>query len=408
MKEIYIQRELEEIVNKYLDKKEIIAIVGARQCGKTTLMKNIFKNLKKAIFISFDEREKLSLFDNDIESFIELYVKNFDYLFIDEFQYSKEGGKKLKYIYDSHKIKIIISGSSVSELSIQSIKYLVGRIFIFTLYPFSFSEFLQYKNKDLYSLYSKNKKFSEEVIGMTRKLYEEFIIYGGYPRVVLSKSKEEKEVVLRNIYNTYLLKEIREILGLKDEDKLSKLMHAISLQIGSLINYNELSKIADMNYKEVVDNLNILKKTFVILESRPFYANKRKELSKNPKFYFLDNGFRNIIISNFQKLDNRADRGQINENFASSEIAKSGLDIKYWRTKSKAEIDFVIEKPGKVMPIEVKSDLRDFKITKSVYSFTKKYKIKEAFILSEGLDKTIKTEFGKVHFRPIFTIKKLI
>jgi len=408
MKEIYIQRELEETINKYLGKREIIAIVGARQCGKTTLMKKIFKNLKKAISISFDEREKLSLFDNDIESFIELYVKNFDYLFIDEFQYSKEGGKKLKYIYDSHKIKIIISGSSVSELSIQSIKYLVGRIFIFTLYPFSFSEFLQYKNRDLYNIYSKNKEFSEEVISMIRRLYEEFIIYGGYPRVVLSESKEEKEVVLRNIYNTYLLKEIREILGLRDEDKLSKLMHAISLQIGSLINYNELSKIADMSYKEVINNLNILKKTFVILESKPFYANKRKELSKNPKFYFLDNGFRNIITSNFQKLDNRADRGQINENFVSSEITKAGLDIKYWRTKSKAEIDFVIEKSGKVMPIEVKSDLRDAKITKSVYSFAKKYKVKEAFILSEGLDKTLNTEFGKVHFKPIFTIKKLI
>ena len=148
---MYINRFLEKQIQKYLNTREIIAVTGARQCGKTTLLTHVFQNLKKAIFIDFEDREKLELFETDIEAFIKLYIKDYEYLFIDEFQYAKEGGKKLKYIYDKYKTKIIVSGSSSSELSIHSIQYLVGRIFIFQLNPLSFGEFLSYKNKKLFT-----------------------------------------------------------------------------------------------------------------------------------------------------------------------------------------------------------------------------------------------------------------
>ena len=138
---MYIERILEGKIVKYLDTREIIAIIGARQCGKTTLMRHIFQGLKNALYIDFEDREKLELFETDIDAFCRLFVKNHDYLFIDEFQYAKEGGKKLKYIYDSQHVKIIVSGSSSSELSIKSIRHLVGRVFIFQLNPLSFQEF---------------------------------------------------------------------------------------------------------------------------------------------------------------------------------------------------------------------------------------------------------------------------
>ena len=141
---MYIRRQLEEKINKYLHTREIVAVIGPRQSGKTTLLKHIYNNLKNAIFLDFEDRDILELFNEDIKSFIELYVKKYDYTFIDEFQYAKAGGEKLKYIYDNYKTKIIISGSSASELTIQSVKYLVGRIFIFNLYPCSFEEFLNY------------------------------------------------------------------------------------------------------------------------------------------------------------------------------------------------------------------------------------------------------------------------
>ncbi len=371
-------------------------------------MKHVFKNLKNAVFIDFGDREKIELFDNDLKSFIDLYAKGYNYLFIDEFQYSKDGGKNLKYIFDNYEIKIIISGSSVSELSIQSIKYLVGRIFVFPLYPFSFSEFLEYKNKKLYDIYNKHEEFSEQIISQLNELYREFIIYGGYPRVILSESIEEKQTVLKNIYNTYILKEIKEILGLREDYKLSKLMHALALQIGNLINYSELCSLVGYGYKELISNISILKKTFVISESKPFYTNKRTELAKSPKIFFLDNGFRNIIINNFQNIKNRTDQGQLNENFVSSEISKKDIELRYWRTKAKAEIDFVIEKEGRIIPIEVKSELRKTSLNKAIYSFAEKYKSREIFILSEILDTRKKFNFGIVNFKPIFYVEKIL
>jgi len=401
---MYIKRFLEEKVKKYLSKKEIIAIVGPRQSGKTTMLKNIFKDLKNAVFLDFEDRETLELFNEDIKSFIELYVKKYDYLFIDEFQYAKEGGKNLKYIYDNFKTKIIISGSSVSGLSIQSIKYLVGRIFVFNLYPFSFEEFLSYKEPELYNKIYLKRKLSNPIIEKIITYFYEFCVFGGYPRVILAKDKEEKETVLRNIYNTYFLKEIKEMLSLPEDHKLSKLINALALQIGNLVNYNELSAISGFNHKDLLDYLNVLEKTFICLRSLPFYSNKRTELVKAPKIFFLDNGFRNIIIKDFKPIKERQDKGILYENFVASEITKKDVEVKYWRTKSKAEVDFIIEKKGTLVPVEVKSDLKKPKLTKSFTSFLEKYKPKRGIILSERLFK----DKNKIKFRPIFSVSKEI
>lgn len=401
---MYIYRFLEKSIRKYLGKKEIISVVGPRQSGKTTMLRNIFNGLKNAIFLDFEDRETLELFNEDIKSFIELYVKKYDYLFIDEFQYAKEGGKNLKYIYDNYKIKIVVSGSSVSGLSIQSIKYLVGRIFVFNLHPFSFEEFLNYKEPELYTKIYSRRKLSKPIIERIIPYFSEFCIFGGYPRVILTKDKEEKETILRNIYNTYFLKEIKEILNLPEDYKLSKLINALALQIGSIINYNELSNISGFNHKDLLNYLNVLEKTFICLRSRPFYTNKRTELVKAPKMFFLDSGFRNIVIKNFQPIKFRQDKGALYENFIASEIAKKNIDIKYWRTKSKAEVDFVIEKNGSPMPLEVKSDLKKTKLTKSFLSFLEKYKPKKGLVLSESLF----NDKDKIKFRPIFSISREI
>jgi predicted AAA+ superfamily ATPase len=399
---MYIKRFLEEKVLKYLKKKEVIAIVGPRQSGKTTLLKNIFKGLKNAVFLDFEDREILEMFSGDINSFIEIYVKKHDYLFIDEFQYAKDGGKNLKYIYDTLKIKIVISGSSASNLSIQSIKYLVGRIFVFELYPLSFEEFLNYKEPEIYNNIYLKKKLSEPVITKINRLFEEFCIFGGYPRVALSNGKEEKEIVLKNIYNTYFLKEIKEILNLPEDYKLSKLISALSLQIGNIINYNELSAISGFDYKELLKYMNVLEQTFICLRSRPFYRNNRTEIVKSPKIFFLDNGFRNAVIKNFEKLGKRVDKGALYENFAATEIGKKGIEIKFWRSKANAEVDFIIEKNGKIIPVEIKSSLIKPKLTKSFMSFAEKYKPKEKMVLSESLYQDIRG----VKFRPIFSIGK--
>ena len=169
-----------------------------------------------------------------------------------------------------------------------------------------------------------------------------------------------------------------------------------------MINYNELSDLTGFKYKDLLNYMNILEKTFICLRSKPFYTNKRTELVKVPKIFFLDNGFRNIVIKNFQLIKNRQDKGVLYENFVASELIKNNLDIKYWRTKAKAEVDFIIEKNGKIIPIEVKSDLKKPKFTKSFLSFLEKYKIERGLIFSERL-------FGekkKIRFRPVFSVNK--
>lgn len=359
------------------------------------------------------------MFNNDIKSFYNLYARNIEYLIIDEFQYAKEGGQKLKYLYDTYKIKIIISGSSALELTHQAVKYLVGRIFIFHLFPFSFREYISYRNASVYKniyldikgridayLYDNKKKqppkISTDIIKKIYKYYREYVIFGGYPRVVLSKDREEKITVLKNIYNTYFLKEIRDILQINTEEELQKLIKALSIQAGSMVVYNELSGTTSLNYGKLVEHLNILEKTFVIRKVLPFYSNKRVEIAKSPKIYFLDNGFRNIIINNFQMIDERVDRGSLNENFVAGQLLKSEYNIKYWRTKSNAEVDFVLEKDALNIAVEVKSSLSLNKTGRGLLSFREKYSPHRVVILSENYYYFDKSK--DILFMPIFFI----
>ena len=203
--------------------------------------------------------------------------------------------------------------------------------------------------------------------------------------MVLSSTNNEKETVIKNIFNTFLLKEINQILNYRNEFKLTKLISALSLQIGNSVNYNELSAVTGFNYKELLEAIDILEKTFVIIRSSPFFKNKRLELVKSPKFFFVDNGFRNMAIKNFLQPSNRTDIGALNENFIASELVKQGYPIHYWRTKSKAEVDFIIEKQGEVIPIEVKTTLKMPSMSRSYRSFLEKYSPLRGFITSNQL-----------------------
>lgn len=404
---MYIKRELEETIKPYLHRKEIIAIIGPRQVGKTTLVKHLLKSFNKTNSITFEDIKTKNLFEQNIDAFIELHVKNYDYLFIDEVQYSKTSGKQLKYIYDTQKIKIIVSGSSASELSIRSLKYLVGRVLIYNLYPFSFLEYLEHKNPKLKKLLIKNNIKGLEF--EFNKLLDEYILYGGYPEVVIASNEEEKELVLKNIYNTYFLKEIKEIFQLKDDYKISVLLKTLSLQISNIINYQSLSELSGLSIQEVKNKINVFEKTFLIIRSKNFHTNKRTELKKSPKIFFIDNGFRNIAINNFSK--ERTDQGALYENFIAQELIKKEFEIKFWRTQSKAEVDFVLEKNGKIIPIEVKTIHNKLSLGKSYISFIEQYKPKKGFLFSLNFVNERKVNNSSIYFKKlveIINIKKLI
>ncbi|MFH1386593.1 MAG: ATP-binding protein [bacterium] len=383
---MYIKRKIEDVILRYIEKPEIIAIVGPRQCGKTTLLRKLYDSVaNNAVFITFEDKKVLDLFDQDIDGFIEQYIKPNKYLFIDEFQYSKKGGKLLKYIYDltASKTKVFISGSSVAELTVRAIKHLVGRIFVFNLYTFDFEEFLVSKDKATAEAYHRHKIDLSDLESVSfqgldkaeadklKNYYNEYSIYGGYPRVVLSADAEEKKEVLKNIFNTYFLREVKDILGLIDDYKLAKMIKALALQIGNLIEYNEIGQTSEFTYQTIKKYLNFMAKTFICAFPKPFFRNKRKEIVKNPKVYFFDTGLRNYILNDFRRIDEREDAGFLLENAAAMQILKRGLALNFWRTKQKQEIDFIVDlENNKRVALEIK---KTAELPKTLYGFQRAY-----------------------------------
>lgn len=425
---IIYPRDLKEKIKPYFKRKEIIAIKGPRQAGKTTLMKDLYQELsqkKKCLYLTFEKRDDLEVFDKDIESFKKIYIEDYEIIFIDEFQYAENGGQKLKYLFDTTKTKFIISGSSSLELTSQTGKYLVGRLFSFDLYPFSFSEFLRVKNQVLLKLtQSASQKLELMLAGKTNilpqkepikaeslkkkfnKLLEEYIIFGGYPEVILSAKKEEKRQILKGILETYLLRDIKSLLDLATDEELIHIAKFLSLQLGNLVVYQELSSAAGLSFSQLKKHLKILKETYILELISPYCRNKRTELSKNPKIHFLDTGFRNMLIDDFSSLNLRTDAGALFEGFVFTQL-KRKIEaiggIKFWRTKSQAEVDFIIEKGEEVLPIEVKSSLKEkLKIGKSFHSFLKKYQPKQGVIITKSFWGQRVVGNSTVYFFPAF------
>ena len=404
---MYYKRDLEFKIEKYLESSEIIAVFGPRQVGKTTLLKEFYKRVSNPIFLTFEDIELKILFEEDIKSFIALYIDPYDHIFIDEFQYAKMGGKHLKYIYDTTDKKIFISGSSAMELSVNAVKYLVGRIFVFNLYSFSFGEFLRVKDKILYKLYSQADENISEI--MSKKIYaylDEYITYGGYPRVILSQDVEEKKEVLKNLLSIYLLRDIKEIAKIADETKMYRLLKALSLQIGNVVVYSELSKLIGVNTVQLKEYLSIFEKAFLTKTISPFFTNKQLEIVKNPEIFFFDLGLRNVIIKNFSLLEDRVDKGAILENFVFRELVER--DLKYYRTKNGAEVDFIVDDK---IPVEIKSNLTSIKISKSYHYFLENYKSDIGYVLNFNQIGNKEFNGTEVKFMPHFlavkSLKKL-
>ena len=414
---MYIHRELEKEIQPFLKRREALAIVGPRQAGKTTFLTHLVKYFeskrKRVRFFTFENRTDVELFEKDIHDFKQL-IEPYDCVIIDEFQYAKEGGQNLKYLYDTTNIKFIISGSSSLELTFQTGRYMVGRLLTFNLGPFSFREYLSYVEPELFQALTKkisHTKLSSFKIeqGFGDVLHERlthaleiYCIYGGYPAVVLARTMAEKQKLLEGIINTYLLKEIKGLLHLASERGLLTTTRLLAAQIGNLVSYQELSASSSLSYQEVKRHISILEKTFILRIVRPFFKNKRTEVVKNPKTFFLDLGLRNFLLSDFRPLQTRNDFGAIMENHAYNALSSlhPGREIRFWRTKSKAEVDFVIEKEGRLYPLEVKYSGRP-KIGKSLYSFINKFNPDSAFVLTRDIQAKQKIGETTVRFTPL-------
>ncbi|MCC6323382.1 ATP-binding protein [Candidatus Nomurabacteria bacterium] len=364
-KPIYIKRKIDTKIQEYLKYPEILAVIGPRQAGKTTYLKHLIDE-RKGLFISFEDRDILALFNNDIKKFVDKFIITNKLVCIDEFQYAKDGGKNLKFIFDTNpNTKIIISGSSAIDLTIHSLKFLVGRVIAINFWPFDKDElqtvFPHLKEEEIFDYYAK---------------------FGGYPRVAIAKDDDERKLVLKNIYNTYFLREVKDILGLVDEYRIQKLLVYMAQSVGSTINYAKIANTCDLKERDIRKYMEFMNKTFITYLSLPFYTNKLLEIVKQPKIYFFDSGFLNFILS-FEVSD-----GKKLEQVVAMELIKKEFNFKYWRDKRKNEMDFVVYKDNKIVgAIEAKSG---GKISKSFRIFANKYKeIRTNLVTYGNLNKII-------------------
>lgn len=431
-----IERELMFKIKPFLERKEFISIIGPRQAGKTTfldlvkdyLIKNLNITKEYIFYITFEDRKLLNQFESDAKIFINSYLSLVPkdetlFLMIDEFQYAKDGGQKLKLIYDTMpNVKIFITGSSSLDIKANVGKFMVGRILNFNLYLFNFREYLSAKDERLEKIYietnEKIKKmiFEEQIFepkngedifyGEFKNLFEDFAVWGGYPQIVLTQNEIERKKILSEIYNNYVLKDIKTLLELATERNLFLLSEHLAAQTGNILVYQNLSKVSGLDYRNLKKHLNILYETFVCKELRPFYQNKIKELSKSPKIFFMDNGFRNNLVENTGELNKRQDSGALVENVVFTrlnELMDGEEKLNFWRTKSGAEVDFILRAKEEIIPIEVKfSDFSAPQVSKSFMSFIYDYSPKRGFILTKNYFGFLKKGNCDIIFIPVY------
>lgn len=421
-------RDLEASLLKWLGRREAYAIKGPRQSGKTTLLRVLEEKLKgegvNVVFLNFEDPDVLEAFETDPKGYIKSYLlKEGRYCFLmDEYHYVKDPGKKLKLLYDTFEnVKFIVTGSSSLELSGAMARFLVGRVFFFELFPFSFHEFLVARDLRLAKIYEEKSKIIKEFLSgggeieveekdiflkEFKPFFDEYVIFGGYPAVIKAEDFETKRIILKNIYDTYISRDIVEFLKFADALKYRRVVRALAALAGNIINYNEICTDCQTYYKELMRIISTLSETYIVRLIQPFYRNPITELKKAPKIYFFDSGLRNYIIDNFNPLESRTDSGALIENhvFLSLRNAFPEAAINYWRSIAKAEVDFVLRiKDDIVIPVEAKyQSLKSPKISKSLRSFIKTYQTEKALVITKDYWAKTKIDKTTILFAPAY------
>ncbi|PLW98994.1 MAG: ATPase [Marinilabiliales bacterium] len=360
-----IERTLESRIIDKIDTGKAIVLVGARQVGKTTLLKKILHE-KDFLFLDADDPATRNSLTNPTTEQIRTIIGAHQYVFIDEAQRIPGIGLTLKIITDQMKeTQLFISGSSSFDLGNELNEPLTGRKWEYEMFPISWEE---YENSIGYI------KSEQQLINR--------LLYGFYPEIINNQGREKE--TLKNLVNSYLYRDILAFSDIRKPEVLENLLQALALQMGSEVNYNELSQIIGINKITVQKYIDILEKGYVLFRLNSFSRNVRNEIKRNKKIYFYDNGIRNMIIGNFSPLDIRQDKGALWENFLVSERQKQNLykdtfaKMYFWRTKQQQEVDFVEEQDGVITGFEFKWNAR--KSHRLPKTFTETYDAKSVLV----------------------------
>ncbi|MBI2420363.1 MAG: ATP-binding protein [Ignavibacteriales bacterium] len=332
-------------IGKLLKKERVLIIYGPRRAGKTTLLKSYLNGLQQLYkWCTGDDIVVQKVLGSENLSEILSFFEGYDLIAIDEAQNIKNIGQGLKLLVDNKPgVTIVITGSSSFNIEQKTGEPLTGRKRTVTLFPFSQPELLGSLNE----------------FELKQKL-EEVLLFGSYPEIFTCENRTDKIELLRELTNSYLLKDIFSLTKVRGEHQFLDLLKLLAFQIGNEVSVSELAAQLPLDTKTVRLYLDLLERTFVLKKLTPFSGNLRKEITGKAKYYFLDNGVRNAVISQFNPLTDRNDTGQLFENFVMMErmkyVSNNRLyrNMYFWRTYQGQEIDLIEEYDGKLFPFEIK------------------------------------------------------
>jgi predicted AAA+ superfamily ATPase len=333
------------ICDEILKGEKVVVLYGARQTGKTSLLTKMLEGLPfRHVRVNADQAIYQEVFSGrDLKRMQDL-VSGYDLLFIDEGQRIPDLGIHLKILHDEMPtLRIVVTGSSSFDLATKVEEPLTGRKRVFTLTPVSQEELAKVHNR--FEL---------------RQMLPDYLIYGCYPEVLTQPDHSGRFEAIREIGDSYLMKDVMEISQIKHVDKALRLLRLLAFQIGSQVSVNELSQTLMINHETVESYISLFEKAFVIFRLGGFSRNLRNEMKKTSKIYFWDTGIRNYLAANFNSMELRNDAGLLFENFIISERMKNILSSRkltnsyFWRLYSGAEIDYIEEASGQLYAFEIK------------------------------------------------------
>lgn len=389
----YVNRTLEEMP-VFSDRASLI--IGPRQAGKSTI---IWHQLQKfsphILFLNMEDLLLRSLFTSpaDLVSSLRENYAFIQAIFIDEIQHMSEAGLFIKGLVDAKLgVPVWISGSSSFHLLSKTRESLAGRAVKRMLLPFSVNEIINYRSP----------VNPIEVQRVIMETFQHSIIFGSYPAVFLSE-EEHKTLFLGDLVDSLILRDASDLFKIKRIDAFRKLLTILAGQIGNLLNLSEVASLCGVDIGTINSYIEILEESHVVKKLKPFAEGKRREITGTPKVFFVDNGIRNQLLNNFSnQIELRPDKGQLFENWVFSEINKLlpfQSSLKFWRSKSKAEVDFIIEHSGKIFAIEVKaSHLKKPNAGKSIHSFLSAYSIERLAIVNYSMHEHLELKNTPVEF----------
>ena len=364
-----IHRELTQVIENRLFSGKAIILVGARQVGKTTLMRTIANALESPVLsLNCDDPDTRAQLGNTNMSELKLLVGENKTVMIDEAQRVENIGLTLKMITDNFEgVQLIVTGSSALDLHSKINEPLTGRKLEYQLFPISTKEIVE-----TYGLLEAKRQLK------TR------LIYGSYPDIIAHPS-DAREYLLQ-LTDSYLYKDIMSLDGLRKPTILNRLLQALAFQVGSEVSLSELAQTLQADRKTIDRYIDLLEKSYIIFSLHGLSRNLRSELKRGRKIYFYDNGVRNAVIQQFSPLEMRNDQGALWENFFISERIKHNhyrrhfCNYYFWRTTSQQEIDFIEEIDGQMKAYEMKWNSR--KKVSFPKTFTEAYPVDETTVVT--------------------------